>query len=629
MLDRIAGPEDVKKLGRREQQLLAKEIRRYLVSHVSKTGGHLSSNLGVVELTIALHGVFTSPADKIIWDVGHQCYAHKILTGRKDRMGTIRQFHGLSGFPKPSESPHDHFQTGHSSTSISVALGMAKARDLRGDGSHVVAVIGDGALTGGMAYEAMNNAGQMKTDLIVVLNDNQMSISKNVGGMALYLDSIRTGSVYRVIKADVEKALKRIPWVGEKVHDLAVSMKNGLKQVLVPGMFFEELGFTYLGPVDGHDMEQLHTVLEQAESVAGPVLVHVKTVKGKGYRHAEADPMKYHGTKPFEPQSGQVPASPQGGQGYSEVFGRCLTELAREDGKVVAITAAMTDGTGLEPFAHAFPERFFDVGIAEQHGVAFAAGLACEGYKPVFAVYSTFLQRAYDQLVHDVCIQELPVVLAVDRAGLVGEDGETHQGVFDVSFLNQMPNMTVMAPADGRELEAALAFALSGTARPKGPVAIRYPRGTAPFREEVAPIVYGRMEVLAKGEGVALVFVGSMMETALELQRRLVRTGIRPTLVNARFIKPLDMELLESLCRNHHTMVVLEENQVIGGLGSEILRRLNEGGFEKTCRIAIYGIQDRFVEHGDRKSLLQLLDLDPDSIWEDLQKKWKVDAHGG
>lgn len=615
MLDNIKEPKDLKKFKIDQLPLLAKEIRKYLVQVISENGGHLSPNLGTVELTIALHYCFNSPVDKIIWDVGHQSYVHKILTGRKEDFKTIRQYKGLSGFPKRDESPHDAFDAGHSSTSISAALGYSYARDLKNENNYVLSIIGDGALSGGLAFEALNNAARIPSNFIVILNDNQMSISKNVGAMSVYLDSIRTGHIYNGVKEDIQKVLRKIPKYGEEVINTVRDIKDSVKQLIIPGMFFEELGFTYLGPIDGHNIKQLIKTLNQAKKVDGPILVHINTIKGKGYKYAEKYPAKFHGVKPFEIKSGVVKRKANN-KTYSEIFGESLINIASNNEKVVAITAAMPDGTGLTQYAKKFPQRFFDVGIAEQHAVTFAGGLAAAGLKPFVAVYSTFLQRAYDQIVHDICMQKLPVVFAIDRSGLVGADGETHQGVFDVSYLSHIPNLTLVAPKDGQELKTFMAYASNYD---NGPIAIKYPRGTDVNIEinRHSPIDYGKSEIIFEGKEIAIIFVGSMYETAYEVYRNLEKDGKKPTLVNTRFIKPMDTDLFEKLANEHDYMIVIEENLITGGFGSEVIRLINE--HQISCHVKIFGINDQYVEHGDRATLLDINGLSAHKIYHQIK----------
>lgn len=587
-LDAINNPDDLKSLDTRQLKELAGEIRRELLATVFQTGGHLASNLGAVELTLALHTCFDSPRDKIIWDVGHQSYVHKLLTGRRDRFATIRQFGGLSGFPARDESEHDAFGTGHASTSVSAALGMAAARDLRGEASHVVAVIGDGAMSGGLAFEGINHAGHLGTRLIVVLNDNGMSIARNVGALAMHLGRLRTDPRYTQAKAGVEHVLTRLPH-GRKFLEALKRLKNAMKGAVIPGMIYEDLGFTYLGPVDGHDLEALREVFRRAKSLPRPALVHVFTTKGKGYDPAEADAVSFHGVAPNGAKRGAGPS-------YSKVFGETLCAIAEQDARVVAITAAMPDGTGLVEFSHRFPRRLFDVGIAEEHAVTFAAGLAAHGARPVVALYSTFLQRAYDQVVHDVCTQGLPVVFAIDRAGLVGDDGRTHQGVYDISFLRHIPGITIMSPKDENELRHMLYTAV----RLDRPVALRYPRGSGfgvPMEPELSELSVGKAEVLREGPDLAIVALGPLVNTALDAAEALTASGVSATVVNARFAKPLDEALLLDLAARVELVLTLEENTVVGGFGSAVLELL-ESLPAPRARVRRLGLPDEFVEHG-------------------------------
>lgn len=611
ILDTISGPADLKRLTLPQLEKLAGEIRGLLIHTVAQTGGHLAPNLGVVELSLALHQVFDSPRDRIIWDVGHQAYVHKILTGRRQRFETLRQMGGISGFPKREESEHDIFGTGHSSTSISAALGVALARDINKEHYQVVAVIGDGSLTGGQAYEALNYAGHLERDLTVILNDNEMSIARNVGAMSGYLSKLRTDPTYYRMKHDVEYLLKRIPTIGERVANTVERLKDGLKYLVVPGMLFEELGFTYIGPIDGHDIASLTDVLQKSKHMKGPVLIHVITCKGKGYAPAECNADKFHGVGPFCVESGEIIKNGSN-PAYTAVFGDALVAVAEEDPDIVAITAAMPEGTGLKKFAARFPGRFFDVGIAEPHAVTMAAGLAAEGKKPVVAIYSTFVQRAYDQVIHDVCLQKLPVVLAIDRAGIVGEDGPTHQGVFDYSYLRHIPNLTVMAPKDENELRHMLytAFKLSG------PVAIRYPRGCGrgvdtaePFRK----LDIGRAEELRPGKDVVLLASGVMAAPCLAASDLLARHGIRAGVVNARFIKPLDEQLIRRLARDVGVIVTVEDNLLAGGFGSAVLEYINAENLNwvKVFRV---GLPDKFIEHGSRPQLLAKYGLTGEGI---------------
>lgn len=612
ILETINSPADVKALSLDELKLLAEEIRQFLISVISKTGGHLAPNLGVVELSLALHRVFSTPEDKIVFDVGHQSYIHKIVTGRREQFPTLRQYGGLSGFPKRSESEHDAFGTGHSSTSISAALGMAVARDLQGKDYNVVAVIGDGSMTGGMAFEALNNAGTLHKKMIVVLNDNEMSISKNVGAMSEYLYQLRTGETYNKIKHDIEGWLKNMEF-GTDVLKAIRRLKGSVKYLMVPTSIFEELGFTYLGPVDGHDLQGLTEVLQAAKKIDGPVLVHVLTKKGKGYKPAEESPNKFHGTGPFEIATGKKIANPNAPITYTEVFGKTLTELANEDKEIIGITAAMPDGTGMSTFAKAHPERFFDVGIAEQHAVTSAAGAAAAGLKPVAAIYSTFLQRAYDSVLHDICMQKLHVTLCLDRAGLVGDDGYTHHGVFDYAYLRSMPEMTIMAPKDENELRHMLKTAVDYD----GPVSVRYPRGSGVGVEITEPmhsLPIGKAEVLREGKDVCLWAIGSMVQSALQVAATLAEQGISAGVVNMRFAKPLDKELLLAHAAQYGKIVTLEEGVLQGGVGSAVLETLNEEKMLQQCRVLTLGIPDEFVLHGDKKLLMKDLELDVDAI---------------
>ena len=609
MLERINGPQDIMALNQEELADLAQEIREFLIEKISTTGGHLASNLGVVELTIAIFRTFHLPEDKIIWDVGHQAYTHKILSGRREEFDELRQFGGISGFPKTKESPCDAFNTGHSSTSISAGLGMALARDLREESHFVVSIIGDGALTGGMAYEALNNAARIDRNFIIILNDNNMSISENVGGISKYLTSLRTGEGYNDLKKNVTSALEKIPVAGPKLIDKISRTKQGIKQLLIPGMLFEDMGITYLGPVDGHDTKRLCKVLKEAKRLNHAVLVHVLTKKGKGYRPAEKQPDRFHGVDPFDIKTGK-PKKERIFPSYTEVFSKQLCYLAGKDERIVAVTAAMPEGTGLKRFQKLYPERFFDVGIAEQHGVTSAAGMAAGGIRPVVAVYSSFLQRGYDQILHDVCIQNLPVVFAVDRAGLVGSDGETHQGIFDLSYLTSIPNMSVLAPKNLWELRREMEFALSYN----GPIAIRYPRGEAyrGLKEFDAPVEYGKGEILYEGKELALLAVGSMVSTAEHIRDKLMAEGIEATLANGRFIKPVDFELVDDLAKNHSHLVTLEENVLQGGFGLQVLAYVHE--HYPQVKVLTIALPDTYVEHGNVSLLRETLEIDSDSI---------------
>ena len=609
ILEMIQKENDIKKLDEGQLKELAGEIRQFLIEKISRTGGHLASNLGVVELTMALHLSLDFPEDKLIWDVGHQSYTHKLLTGRKEGFDDLRKYGGMSGFPKRKESPCDAFDTGHSSTSISAGLGYVAARELLGQDHSVVSVIGDGSLTGGMAYEALNNASRLKSNFIIVLNDNNMSISENVGGMSKYLSGLRTAQAYTDLKKGVEDTLKRIPGRGDRIVSQIRRTKSGIKQLLVPGMFFEDMDITYLGPVDGHDIRKLLKVFNEAKRVDHAVLVHVITKKGKGYAPAEKDPAKFHGPGPFDIETGE-PKEPGGPDTYTQVFSKVLTDIAKRDDKVVAITAAMEDGTGLASFAKHFPQRFFDVGIAEEHAMTFAAGLAAGGMKPVFAVYSSFLQRAYDQTLHDVCLQDLPVVIAVDRAGLVGSDGETHQGVFDLSFLTMIPNMTVISPKNRWEMADMLRFAVDF----RHPIAVRYPRGAAyeGMRQFRAPIEYGKSEVLYEEKDIAVIFVGHMAELADSVRRSLKEAGYSCSLINARFVKPLDTELLEEFAKNHSLFVTIEENVLTGGFGEQVMDYVSRAALDVYVRNI--GIPDEYVEHGNVEVLRKETGLDRETV---------------
>ena len=609
VLEKINKENDIKELSDEELKILADEIRDFLIHKISVTGGHLASNLGVVELTMALHLVLDLPKDKIIWDVGHQSYTHKILTGRKDGFDGLRKYGGMSGFPKRKESACDSFDTGHSSTSVSAGLGYALAREITGEDYKVVSVIGDGALTGGMAFEALNNAARLKSNFIIVLNDNNMSISENVGGLSSYLAGFRTADAYRDLKVNVLNSLNKMPH-GDKMVSKIRKTKSGIKQLFIPGMFFEEMGIVYLGPVDGGDLFGIQKLLKEASHIDGPVLVHVVTHKGAGYTPAERHPARFHGTDPFDIETG-LPKNPRIKANYTDIFSTVMRKLGDRDDKVVAITAAMTDGTGLKRFHNMFPERFFDVGIAEQHAVTFAAGLAAAGLKPVFAVYSSFLQRAYDQILHDVCIQNLPVVFAIDRAGLVGSDGETHQGIFDLSYLSSIPNMTVMAPKNKWELSDMIKFAVNFN----GPIAVRYPRGEAydELKEYRMPVCYGKSEWIFHESGIVLFALGSMVKTAVEVRRQLKEQGYSCSLINARFAKPLDTEMLLEVMPDHKLIVTMEENVINGGFGEHITEFYNQSETDE-IHILNIAIPDEYVEHGNLEILRKEVGLDPDTI---------------
>lgn len=616
ILEKIKEANDVKQLSLSECEQLAQEIRDFLIRSLSETGGHLASNLGVVELTIALHRFLHFPEDKLVWDVGHQAYTHKILTGRKEQFATLRKTGGLSGFPKRKESDCDAFDTGHSSTSISAGLGLVQARDLKGEKYQVVSVIGDGALTGGMAYEALNNAAELKKNFIIILNDNEMSITRNVGGMSSYLDHIRMAAPYTELKMGVTNALKKIPKVGDGMVDALHKTKSSIKQLVIPGMLFENMGLTYLGPVDGHDMRQLGKVLQEAKRKKGPVLIHVLTEKGRGYEPAMRHPARFHGAAPYEIETG-LPKS-NGNPSYTDIFSTIMRKFGDREPDVVAVSAAMVPGTGLKRFGNMFPERLFDVGIAEEHAVTFAAGLALGGLRPVVAIYSSFLQRAVDQILHDVCMQNLPVVFAVDRAGLVGSDGETHHGCFDLSYLSMMPNMTVMAPKNKWELSDMLKFAI----RQKSPVAIRYPRGEAytGLEDYRAPIEMGKAEILEKGKEIAILAVGNMVRTAVQVTENLRNCGYEPTLVNMRFVKPLDMDLLEILREDHSLIVTMEENVKSGGFGEQVMTYY--GSRLHSPAVRIVAIEDKFVPHGSVEDLMHQQQMDSASVTERILR-WK------
>lgn len=617
MLEQIKKENDIKKIPERDWPVLAGEIRDFLINKISVTGGHLGSNLGTVELTMALHLTLDLPKDKIVWDVGHQSYTHKLLTGRREGFDSLRKYGGMAGFPKRKESPCDAFNTGHSSTSISAGLGLVKARDLRGEDYTVVSVIGDGSLTGGMAYEALNNASKLTTNFIIVLNDNNMSISENVGGVSKYLNTIRTADSYLDLKKSVFDRLMSVPG-GENMVKHIRKAKSTVKSMVVPGMFFEDMGITYLGPVDGHDVKAVIDVINDARHCKGPVLVHVMTKKGKGYIPAERHPARFHGTEPFEVETG-LPSNPRIKANYTDVFSTVMVKLGERNRKVVAITAAMADGTGLKRFRNAYPDRFFDVGIAEEHAVTFAAGLAAGGMKPIVAIYSSFLQRAYDQILHDVCIQNLPVVFAIDRAGVVGSDGETHQGIFDLSFLSSIPNMSIMAPKNKWELSDMLKFSVDYNA----PIAIRYPRGEAydglrEFREDIE---YGKSEMLYHEKDIALVAVGSMVKTAEAVRNRLKENGYSCSLINARFVKPIDEEMITNLTVCHKLIVTLEENVASGGFGEKVREFLvNEGSDVTMMSVAI---PDEYVEHGNVDLLKKEIGIDVDSIYSGVVSKFE------
>ncbi len=608
-LEKIVQTNDIKKIAPEDYGALAEEIRQFLIQSISVTGGHLGSNLGAVELTMALHLFLDLPQDKIIWDVGHQSYTHKLLTGRRDGFINLRKFGGMSGFPKRTESDCDCFDTGHSSTSISAGLGMVKARDIQGGKNTIVSVIGDGALTGGMAYEALNNASRLETNFIIVLNDNNMSISENVGGVSKYLNNIRTADKYLDLKEEIYNSLHGKSKYGDKVVSQIRRAKSSFKQLVVPGMYFEDMGITYLGPVDGHNIGDMLHMLREARKVKKAVLIHVITQKGRGYAPAERHPARFHGAEPFDIETG-IPSHPRTKANYTDIFSTVMCKLGQRDEKVVAITAAMPDGTGLKRFRNMYPDRFFDVGIAEEHAVTFAAGLAAGGLKPIVAIYSSFLQRAYDQILHDVCIQNLPVVFAIDRAGLVGSDGETHQGIFDLSYLSSIPNMHIMAPKNKWELSDMIKFALAF----ERPVAIRYPRGEAydGLKECRAPIQYGKSEAIYEEEDIILLAVGSMVRVAEEVRRQLKERGYSCSLTNARFVKPIDEEAVRAATAEHRLIVTMEENVASGGYGEKVREFVDRIG--NPSRVLSIAIPDEYVEHGNVEVLKQEIGIDADSI---------------
>ena len=608
-LDKISSPSCLNNFSNEDLYELSEEIREFLIEKVSKTGGHLASNLGVVELTLSLYKVFNMEEDKIVWDVGHQSYIHKILTGRKDSFDTLRKYNGLCGFPKITESKYDAFGAGHSSTSISAAIGIARARDIKKENYDVVAVIGDGALTGGMALEALNDVGFNKTNLTIILNDNQMSISENVGGLSNHLNKLRIGPGYNKLKQNINSTLG-VSNAGKIIKKSIHKIKDSIKQLIMPSMFFEGMGIKYIGPIDGHDIEMMNEVLSKAKAIEGPVLIHVITQKGKGYQFAEKNPNKFHGVSPFNLENGEVPPKGGANKSYSKVFGDTMIEIAKENEDLVAITAAMPDGTGLKEFSNLYKERLFDVGIAEEHATTLAAGMARAGLKPVFAVYSTFLQRAYDQIIHDVCIQKLPVIFAIDRAGIVGEDGETHQGVFDLSYLIQIPNMTILAPKQLDELALMLKWAINENM----PIALRYPRG-GDIIENITPIrniKVGKWEKITSGKKVAIIAVGKMVQHALVANEELQKEGIETTIISATFVKPLDTELLKEIIEEELNIITIEDNVINGGFGSYVLMELNKLGFNKKYKSL--GFKDDFIQHGDVKSLYKDAGLDFDSI---------------
>lgn len=616
LLEKINSPEDLKKIDRNDLPLLADEIRETIIDVVSKNGGHLASNLGSVELSIAIHYIFNAPHDQVIWDVGHQAYTHKILTGRRAAFHTLRQFNGISGFPRREESRYDVFNVGHSGTSISAALGKAVARDFLGENYKVIAVIGDGSMTAGLAFEALNQAGHLKKDIIVILNDNEMSISRNVGALSAYLNRIMTGQFYTRVKKETEHILKNIPKIGESMLKAAKVAEESVKGLIAPGMLFEEMGFNYVGPIDGHRIEHLINTFENIKKLSEPILIHVVTKKGKGYKFAEDDPAFFHGPPPFYIETGEARRkSPV--PSYTKIFGDTIIKIARENKKVIAISAAMPEGTGLDKFAKEFPDRFYDVGIAEQHGVTFAAGLSTKGFKPVVAIYSTFLQRAYDQIVHDVCLQNLPVVFAMDRAGIVGEDGPTHHGAFDIAYLRHIPNMVIMAPKDENELQHMLYIAVNHN----GPIAIRYPRGEGmgvSLDRDLKRIEIGKGEIILDGVDVAIIAIGNTVYPAFDAASRLREEGISVAVMNARFVKPLDKELIVDIAGRVKGIITIEEHSLSGGFGSAVLELLSEEDIK--IKVKRIGLPDKFIEHGAQKILRQKYGLDSDGIYQSVKE---------
>ncbi|HUI46396.1 MAG TPA: 1-deoxy-D-xylulose-5-phosphate synthase [Nitrospirota bacterium] len=617
ILDKINTIQDLRDLPHAELPQLAEELRQEIIEVVSKTGGHLAPSLGVVDLTIALHCAFNTPQDRIVWDVGHQAYAHKILTGRRAQFPTIRQYGGISGFPKREESSFDCFDVGHASTSISAALGMIAARDIKGEDFKVIAVIGDGSISAGLAFEGMNQAGHLKKNLIVILNDNEMSISPNVGALSSYLSRMMTGHFYTKLRRDAKNFLQGIPKVGESMFNLAKKAEDSIKGLMVPGMLFEDLGFQYIGPIDGHNIEHLLSTFKNIKDYTWPVLIHVITKKGKGCEFAECSPSQYHGTPPFDPKTGKTSGKKQSIMSYTEVFGKTMIRLAEENDRVVAISAAMSEGTGLDKFAERFPGRFFDVGIAESHGVTFACGLAAQGLHPVAAIYSTFTQRAYDQIVHDLCLQNLPVTLALDRAGIVGEDGPTHHGVFDIAYLRHVPNMVVMAPKDENELQHMIKTAIEHP----GPSAVRYPRGIGcgvPMDQELKTLTIGKSELIKDGSEATIIAIGNMVCPSIEASKRLADEGISVAVINARFVKPIDEKMILAFARRTSRIVTVEEHVLFGGFGSAVLECLDAKGISgiKTHRI---GLPDSYIEHGTQKILRQKYGLDTDGIYRSVK----------
>ena len=618
MLENVNNTKDLKKLTIKEKEELAKDIRKYIIEIVSKNGGHLASNLGVVELTLALESVFDVNKDKIVWDVGHQTYVHKILNGRKEEIKEIRKLNGIAGFPKTNESETDCFNTGHSSTSISAAMGMAKARDIKNEKHSVVAVIGDGALTGGMALEALNHIGSSKTNVIVILNDNEMSISKNIGGVNMLLSKLRARKLYTISNKSGKKILDRIPIVGNQLIKIIRRMKKGIKQLIIPKMFFEDIGFKYLGPIDGHNIENMEGIFKGAKELEEPVLIHVLTKKGKGYKPAEEEPDRFHATSPFEIETGKPKKIK--GKDYSKVFGEKIVKMAEKNKKIVAITASMRDGTGLTKFAQKYPERFFDVGIAEQHALTFAAGLAKEGMIPFVPIYSSFYQRAYDQVIHDICMQNLPVIMCVDRAGIVGADGETHQGILDLSFFKVIPNITIMAPKDFKELEDMMSFAV----KLNKPVVIRYPRGVESKEKFLTHsfIQYKKADVLTIGKDVTIIAIGNQVSKAMNLYRELKKININAEVINVRFLKPFNKYTVLNSIYKTHFVVTLEDNTLIGGLGSEVKELVSEKNIPNVI-IKTFGYPDVFVEHGTPQELEEKYRLDEKSVYNYIKKQIK------
>lgn len=621
MLEKINYPEDLKKLSIEEKETLAIEIRKYILEIVSKNGGHLASNLGVVELTIALHSVFNFPKDKIVWDVGHQTYVHKILTGRKEALKTLRKLNGIAGFPKTNESIYDNFNTGHSGTSISAALGMARARDLKNEKNSVLAVIGDGAMTGGMALEALNDVGYSKTKMTIILNDNEMSISKNIGGLNMLLSKLRTKKTYTKSNVSMKKIINKVPIIGKPTVKVIQRLKRSIKQLIIPKMFFEDIGFTYLGPVDGHNIQELENILRLSKQIDNPVIIHVLTKKGKGYSIAEENPDKFHATAPFNIETGK--AGKEKKKDYSKVFGDKLVELARENEKIVAITASMKDGTGLTKFSKEFPKRFFDIGIAEQHALGLAAGMAIEGTIPVVPIYSSFYQRGYDQVIHDIAIQNLPVIMCVDRAGIVGADGETHQGLLDMAFFRLVPNLTIMAPKDFKELEEMLEFAI----KLNKPVIIRYPRGGEEdykFQEstnsEYTKIEEGRAEILKEGKDISIIAIGKMVSRAMKIAEELEKENINTDVINARFLKPLDIKTIKNSIAKTKKVITIEDGTIINGLATAIKELIIDENL-RDIKLECFAYPDKFIQHGSVQELEEIYDLDEKSIITKIRSK--------